>query len=71
MISKKKHVSTSHNMVTIKNMQFIFQENSLVVFDEDKAQPDISLLKLYSMHVKDTKLVKYHFSINYAVFFFL
>ena len=48
MISSKMHVSTSNNMVTIKNKKFIFDENNLVVFNENKAQPDISLLKLYS-----------------------
>ena len=37
MISTKNHVSASNNMVTIKNKQFIFEENNLVVFNENKA----------------------------------
>ncbi len=49
----------------------MFQENNLIILKVEDSQPDILLLKLYSDYVTNTKLTKFHFSNNHAVFFFL
>ena len=71
MIKSKKEAVLGHNFMIMKNKKYMFQENNLIIFKESNSQLDISLLKLYSDYVTDTKLVKFHFSRSHAVFFFL
>jgi hypothetical protein len=71
MVKSKKQVVLGHNSIIIKNKKYMFQENNLVILKEENSQLDISLLKLYSDCVTDTKLIKFHFSNHHAVFFFL
>lgn len=70
MIKSKQEAVLGHNFIIMKNKKYMFQENNLIIFKESNDQLDISLLKLYSDYVTDTKLVKFHFSKNHAVFFF-
>ena len=67
----KQQVVVSDSMITIQDKKYIFQENNLIIFDEINCQPNISLMKVCSDYVKDTKLTKFHYSSKYAVFFFL
>ena len=71
MLKSKKEAVLGHNFITLKNKNYIFEENNLIVLREAINMPDISLLKLYSDYVKDTKFIKFHFSNKHAVFFFL
>jgi hypothetical protein len=71
MVKSKQQAVLGHNFIIIKDKKYMFHENNLIILREENNQPDISLLKLYSDYVKYTKLTKYHFSNNYAVFFFL
>ncbi len=68
---RKKEAVLGHNFIMIKNKKYIFEENNLIILREWNKQPDISLLKLYSDYVTNTKLIKFHFSDKHAVFFFL
>jgi hypothetical protein len=71
MVKSKQQVVLGHNFIIIKNKKYMFQENNLIILKEENSQQDISLLKLYSDYVTDTKLIKFHFSNHNAVFFFL
>jgi hypothetical protein len=71
MVKNKQQTVLGHNFIIIKNKKYMFQENNLIILKEENSQPDISLLKLYSEYVTNTKLTKFHFSNNHAVFFFL
>ena len=70
MVMSKKKAVLGHNFIIIKNNKYIFQENNLIILREENNYPDISLLKLYSKYVTNTKLIKYHFSNQHGVFFF-
>jgi hypothetical protein len=70
MVKSKQQVVLGHNFIVIKNKKYMFQENNLIILKEVNSQPDISLLKLYSDYVINTKLTKFHFSNKHAVFFF-
>ena len=71
MVKCKKQVILGHNFIIIKNKKYLFHENNLIILKEKNSQTDISLLKLYSDYVTNTKLTKFHFSNHHAVFFFL
>ena len=71
MIKSKQQTVLGHNFIIIKDKKYMFQENNLIILKETNSQPDISLLNLYSEYVTNTKLTKYHFSNNHAIFFFL
>ena len=71
MIKTKQKVAISNNFIIINNKQFIFHENHLIILKDDNNILDISLLKIYSPYVQDTKMTKFHFSNNYVIFFFL
>ena len=66
----KEGVTLSNNIISIGNKKFIFDENHLVISKINNHQSDISILKLYSPEIKNTKLIQYHFSTNHAIFFF-
>ena len=67
----KKKIAISNNIINIKNKQYIFNASNLIILKENNNWEEIILLKLYSEYVKNTKLIKYHFSNNHVVFFFL
>ena len=71
MMKRKEGVTISNNMISIGNIKFIFDENNLLILKETNDQSHISILKLYSPYVTNTKLIKYHFSTNHAIFFFI
>ena len=70
MAEKKRDTVLGHNFIMIRNKKFMFHENNLIILDEANSEKKIYLLKLFSEFVEQTKLVKYHFSNNYAIFFF-
>ncbi len=71
MLKSKKEAVLGHNFIIIQNKKYMFQENNLIILREENNQPDISLLKLYSDYVTDTKLTKFHFSNKHVIFFFV
>ncbi len=70
MIKQKQKVALTNNIICIRNKKFIFNENNLLILNEIDSLSKISILTLYSDYVKYTKLIKYHFSKNYAIFYF-
>ena len=71
MVKSKQQTVLGHNFIIIKDKKYMFHETNLIILKEANNQPDISLLKLYSEYVTNTKLTKFHFSNHHAIFFFL
>ena len=60
-----------NNKINIRDKKYIFNENNLLILNETDNKSEILFLKLYSSYVKHTKLIKYHFSKNHAIFYFI
>ena len=71
MSVSKQQIVLGHNFIILNDKKYIFHENNLIILREKNNKPNISLLKLFSDNVKHTKLTKYHFSNNHAIFFFI
>ena len=71
MVLSKQQTVLGHNFIILNDKKYIFHEINLIILRESNNKPNISLLKLFSDNFKHTKLTKYHFSNNHAIFFFI
>ena len=71
MFRGKQKVAMSNNICIVDNKKFIFHHNFLPIINITNNIIDILLMKLYSEYVINTKLIKYHFSKRYSIFFFI
>ena len=69
---KKQELFSTHNKVFIKDEEFTFEENFLVIdLGQNTNEAPFWLLKLYSDQIRKLKLIKYHTTENCVIFFFL